>query len=52
MLYLSSTMISKVDLAHYLVSRAKDRVSVDSGTITHSKSMGKLFGHKGGVTLK
>ena len=26
MLYLTCTMISSVDLAHYLVSRAKDRV--------------------------
>ena len=32
MLYLTCTMISSVDLAHYEVSRAKDRVSVDCGT--------------------
>ena len=34
MLYLTCTMISSVDLAHYGVSRAKDWVSVDCGTIT------------------
>ena len=28
MLYLTGTMIFSVDLAHYLVSRAKDRVSL------------------------
>ena len=33
MLYLTCTMISSVDLAHYGVSRAKDWVSVDCGTI-------------------
>ena len=32
MLYLTFTMISSVDLAHYGVSRAKDWVSVDYGT--------------------
>ena len=32
MLYLTCTMISSVDLAHYGVSRAKDQVSVDCGT--------------------
>ena len=32
MLYLTCTMISSVDLAHYGVSRAKDWVSVDCGT--------------------
>ena len=32
MLYLTCTMISSVDLAHYEVSRAKDWVSVDCGT--------------------
>ena len=31
-LYLTCTMVSSVDLAHYGVSRAKDWVSVDSGT--------------------
>ena len=31
MLYLSSTIISSVDLAHYGVFRAKDWVSVDCG---------------------
>ena len=32
MLYLSCTMISSIDLAHYEVSRAKDLVSVVCGT--------------------
>ena len=32
MLYLTCTMISRVDFAHYRVSRAKDWVSVDCGT--------------------
>ena len=32
MLYRTYTMISSVDLAHYGVSRAKDRVFVDCGT--------------------
>ena len=34
MLYLTCTTITSVDLAHYGVSRAKDWVSVDCGTIT------------------
>ena len=33
MFYLTCTMISSVDLAQYGVSRAKDWVSVDCGTI-------------------
>ena len=32
MLYITCTMITSVDLAHYGVSRAKDWVSVDCGT--------------------
>ena len=32
MLYLTCTMISSVDLAHYGVFRAKDWVSLDCGT--------------------
>ena len=32
MLYLTCTMISSADLAHYEVSHAKDCVSVDRGT--------------------
>ena len=32
MLYLTCTMISSVDLAHYEASRAKDWVSMDCGT--------------------
>ena len=31
--YLTCTVISSVDLAHYEVSRVKDWVSVDCGTI-------------------
>ena len=33
MLYLTCTTITSVDLAHYVVSHAKDWVSVDCGTI-------------------
>ena len=33
MLYLTCTMISSLDLAHYAISRAKNWVSVDCGTI-------------------
>ena len=33
MLYLTCTTITSIDLAHYGVSRAKDWVSVDCGTI-------------------
>ena len=33
-LYLTCTTITSVDLAHYGVSRAKDWVSVDCGTIS------------------
>ena len=35
MLYLTCTMISGADLAHYGVSHAKDWVSVDCGTISY-----------------
>ena len=35
MLYLTCTMISSVDLAHYRVSCAKDWVSVDCGKSLH-----------------
>ena len=35
MLYLTGTIITSVDLAHYGVSRAKDWVSLDCGTIGH-----------------
>ena len=34
MLYLTCTMISSVDLAHYGVSHAKNWVSVNCGTTT------------------
>ena len=33
--YLTCTTITRVDLAHYGVSRAKDWVSVDCGTSKH-----------------
>ena len=33
MLYLTCTTITSVDLAHYVVSRAKDWISVDCGKI-------------------
>ena len=33
MLYLTCTTITSADLAHYGISRAKDWVSVDCGTI-------------------
>ena len=32
MLYLTCTAITSIDLAHYVVSRAKDWVPVDCGT--------------------
>ena len=35
MLYLTCTIISSVDLGHYGVFRAKERVSVESGTIVY-----------------
>ena len=38
MLYLTCTMISSVDLAHYGVSRVKDLVSVDCGTICFTQT--------------
>ena len=37
MLYLTCTTITSVDLAHYGVSRAKDWLSVDCGTIPSCK---------------
>ena len=37
MLYLTCTTITSVDLAHYGVSRAKNWVSVDCGTIVKNK---------------
>ena len=53
MLYLTCTIISSVDLAHYRVPRAKDRVSVDCGTkyvvsfesssLTHHRSYRNLY---------
>ena len=36
MLYLTCTMISSVDLAHFGLSRAKDWLSVDCGTISNT----------------
>ena len=40
MLYLTCTTITSLDLAHYEVSRVKDWVSVDCGTITISGYIG------------
>ena len=40
MLYLTCTTITSVDHAHYVVSHAKDWVSVDCGTNSDS---GELF---------
>ena len=42
MLYLTCTTINSVDLAHYGVSRAKDWVSVDCGTIDFKDKMLKF----------
>ena len=39
MVYLTCTMISSVDLAHYGVYRAKDWVSVHCGTISGMKTI-------------
>ena len=47
MLCLTCTTITSVDLAHYEVSRAKDWVSVDCGTI-HMRSKA-LTGSQGTV---
>ena len=38
MLYHSCTTKTSVDLAHYGVSRAKDWVSLDCGTIAHYRA--------------
>ena len=46
MLYLTCSTITSVDLKHYGVSRAKDWVSVDCGTIfltSHQKNMSRPF---------
>ena len=43
MLYLTCTTITRVDLAHYGVSRAKDWVSVDCGTKTNKSSVMSLY---------
>ena len=50
MLYLTCTMISSVDLAHYGVSRAKDWVSVDCGTMSFVENY-YTYGHKSVQTL-
>ena len=39
MLYLTCTTIPSVDLAHYIVSHAKDWVSVDCGTNAFNQSI-------------
>ena len=46
MLYLTCTTITSVDLAHHGVSRAKDWVSVNCGTILSEKH---LFFRKGAL---
>ena len=43
MLYLTCTVISGVDLAHYEVAHAKDWVSVDCGTIILKATKTKLL---------
>ena len=45
MLHLTCTTITSVDLAHYGVSRAKDWVSVDCGTITPLRMSLQSFGN-------
>ena len=49
MLYLTCTTITSVDLAHYGVTRAKDLLSVDCGTIGgRSRRLGiRLQSHQG-----
>ena len=46
MLYLTCIMISSVDLAHYGVSRAKDWVSVDCGTMNQHRDFNCLVSSK------
>ena len=43
MLYLTCTIISTVDRAHYGVSRAKDWVSVDYGTLASWRTTISIF---------
>ena len=44
MLYLTCTMVSSVDFAHYAVSYAKDWVSMDCGSISDTvESIGFLW---------
>ena len=43
MLYLTCTTIPSVDLAHYIVSHAKDWVSVDCGTNCFSGIFSNLY---------
>ena len=43
MLYLTGTMVSRVDLAYYGVSRTKDWVSVDSGTKLDKREKKRTF---------
>ena len=47
LLYLTCTMISTVDLAHYGVSHAKDCVSVDCGTMYFYTAIMQFAIHKG-----
>ena len=57
MLYLTCTMVSSEDLAHYGISRAKDWISVDCGTrvfctsLTERGWMGKGMGLMCGISV-
>ena len=42
MLYLNCTIISSVKLAYYGVSRAKNWVSVDGGTMSYKSQYGPI----------
>ena len=43
MLYLTGTMVSRVDLAYYGVSSTEDWVSVDSGTKLDKRERKRAF---------
>ena len=47
MLYLTCTTVTSVDLAHYGVSRAKNWVSVDCGTMKGFEEVHSKRTHKG-----
>ena len=52
MLYLTCTMISSVDRAHYRVSRAKEWVSVYGGTRDNTAYFGNKGEKRKGLVLK